>query len=285
MNVDSNYTHKFFTVYSGYRPAEELSPMQFSVELTQPLLDIKEVKLEYVTFANNIAPLEGLSFSWSEINYISPTTTFIFPSYFMSPAQLMAYIQNQMNTLSPNGYTYTVTIDAVTGLINFTSTGLFSLDLEGTLTSGYNLGMNQLSDGRNLYPGVPKHRSPLGNIFTTPWPIFNREWGLALHIRPWTSDCCSNDTYLDNHQFVIPLSSTDYGGIVELKHLDSFKQNIAFFSPGHSFKRLFITVSKWIDSYNHITPNVNLNSEILLRFSYTTYRDTQALEESLKLKA
>lgn len=285
MNVDSNFTHKFFTVYSGYRPLEELEPERFSVELTQPLLDVKEIKLEYATFPNNISPLQGMTFSWAETSYISPLTTFLFPSGFLAPAQLMSYIQNQMNLLSPNGYTYTVTIDAVTGLITFSSTGSFTIYMAGITSSGYNLGMNQIADGRNLYPGVPQYFTPLGITFTTPWPIFNREWGIAIHVRPWSADTCSNDTYLDNHQFVIPLSGTDYGGIVEYKHLDTFKQNIAFFTPGHSFKRLYISITRWVDTYNHIIPYVRLNGEILLRFSYTTYRDTQALEESIKLKA
>jgi hypothetical protein len=285
MQVDTNFTHKFFTLYSGYRPQGEVYPENFSVELTQPLLDCKEIKLEYASFPNNICPLAGLSFTWVEDAYANVRTSFNYPSTFLNPVQLMAFIETQMNTLSPNSYTYTAVLDATTGLITWTSTGPFSIYAGGITTSGYNLGLNQIADGRTLYPGIPQYYTPLGTTFTSPWPIFNREWGLAIHIRPWSADTCSNDSYLDNHQFVIPLSGTDYGGIVEYDHLNTFKQNISFFTPGHSFKRLFISISRWVDTYNHVIPFVRLNGEILLRFSYTTYRDTQALEESLNLSA
>lgn len=285
MQVDSNFTHKFFSVYSGYRPIAEVYPENFSVELTQPLLDVKEIKLEYCSFPNNIVPLQGLTFSWSEDGYADPVTTFSFPSTFLNPVQLMAYIETQMNTLSPNSYTYTVTLDATTGLITWASTGPFTLYMGGITSSGYNLGLNQIADGRALYPGVPQYNTPLGVTFTSPWPIFNREWGIALHVRPWSADTCSNDSYLDNHQFTIPLSGTDYGGIVEYHHLNTCKQNIAFFKPGHSYKRLYFSVVKWVDNYNHVLPGLRLNGEILLRFSYTTYRDKEALEASVKLSA
>jgi hypothetical protein len=44
MQVDSNYTHKYFYGYIPAIPAYqgEVYPENFSVELTQPLLDCKD---------------------------------------------------------------------------------------------------------------------------------------------------------------------------------------------------------------------------------------------------
>lgn len=285
MQVDINYSHKYFTVYSGYRPVGELFPEEFSVELTQPLLDVREIKLDYAQFPNCIVPLEGLTFSWVENSYLDPITSFPFPSTFMSPLQTLTYIQTQMTALSPNGYVYTLTLDATTGIISWASTGNFSLYMAGITTSGYNLGLNQVADGRAIYPGVPQFYTPLGLSFTAPWPLFNREWGIAVHVRPWSSDTCSNDTYLDTHQFVIPLGSSNYGDIVQFHSDSQFRQNIAWFQPGNSYKRLFFTIRRWVDSFNHITQRVNLHGEILLRFSYSTYRDTLPLLDSLTLSS
>lgn len=285
MQVNIDYTHKYFTVYSGYRPIGELNPEEFSCELTQPLLDVREIRLDYVQFPNCIVPLEGLTFSWAEDSYVDPLTTFSFPDTFMSPLQTLTYIQTQMNTLSPAGYTYTLSLDGTTGIITWASTGPFTLYEGGITTSGYNFGLNQIADGRNIYPGVPQYYTPLGVSFTAPWPLFNREWGVAIHVRPWSSDTCSNDTYLDTHQFVIPLGGSNYGDIVEYKCLSEFIQNIAWFKPGNSFKRLFFSVRRWVDSFNHITQNVALHGEILMRFSYSTYRDTEPLVNSLTLTA
>lgn len=287
MQIEANYDHKFFTIYSGYRVSTELNPTEFSVELTQPLLDVREITLEYAQFPNCIVPLQGTKFYFSESGYAGTPVGFTFPSVFMSPNQLMVYMENQMNSLSPNGYTYTVTIDAVSGLITWASTGNFTINYtydQPYNQSGYFLGTTLLADGKIIYPGVPAYFSPNGTSFTSPWPINNRLYGIAVRIRPWTADICSNSDYLDNHLFVIPLGKYNYGEIVEFNHNSQWKQNIAFFTPGHSFKKLYCSVVKWITDSSDPIPLV-LNSDIVLKFSYSTYRDTQALSESINLKA
>ena len=284
MQVDIDYAHKYFTVYSGYRPVGEPIPEEFSCELTQPLLDCKEIKLDFVQFPNCIVPLEGLTFSWVENSYTDPVTSFTFPSTFLTSPQIVAYIQSEMTSLSPNSYVYTVTLDTTTSIITWASTGSFSLYTQGITTSGYNLGLNQISDGRLIYPGVPAYFSPLASSYISPWPVFNREWGVAIHVRPWSSDTCSNDTYLDTHQFVVPITS-NYGDIQYFELNSQFKQNISWFKPGHSFKRLFFSIRRWVDTFNHITQRISLHGEILMRFSYSTYRDTEAIVNSLTLTA
>jgi hypothetical protein len=292
MQIEANYSHKYFTVFSGFRPRNEKQPENFSVELTQPLLDVREIRLDYAQFANCIVPYAGTTFFWSENGYDpSPSNIILFPlpNEFMTPGQLMAYIQTQMNTLSPNSYTYTVTIDAVTGKITWSSTGNFTIYCRSPIVGQYAvgafyLGLVPVAEGRDIYPGIPLHFTPEGTSYTSFWPIFNRQYGVAIRIQPLTSDTCSNSDYLDNHLFVIPLSSSNYGGIVDYKNNNSWDQNIAFFQPGHSFKRLGFNLVKWIDTAEDVAPLI-LNSDILLRFSYSTYRDTQALEESITLKA
>lgn len=287
MQINANYAHKFFTVYSGYRDNDELNPAEFTVELTQPLLDIREIKLEYAQFANTIVPLQGTKFYFSESGYAGSVVGFTFPNYFMSPNQLMVYIQDQMNTLSPNGYTYTVTIDAVTGLITWSSTGNFTINYvfdQQYNQSGYFLGTTLLVDGKIIYPGVPAYFSPNGTTFTSPWPINNRLYGLAVRLRPWTGDICSNSDYLDNHLFILPLGKYNYGEIVEFEHLSEWTQNLAFFTPGHNHKKLYCSIVKWITASSDPIPLI-LNGDIVLKFSYSTYRDTQALSESINLTA
>lgn len=283
MQIDVNYSHKFFTIFSGYRTSSELDSAEFTVELSQPLLDVRQITLEYAQFNNTIVPMQGSSFIFSETGYSGPTVGFTFPNVFMAPSDLMAYIETQMNALSPNGYTYTVTIDAVTGIISWSSTGNFTLQFQGD-TSGFYLGCILLTNGHLIYPGVPAHYSPFGTTFSAPWPINNRIPGVAIRIRPWTADICSNSDYLDNHLFIIPMGKYNYGEVVEFNHLSQWKQNIAFFTPGHSFKKLYCSIVPWIASSLDSIP-LKLNTDIVLKFSYSTYRDTQAISESLDLKA
>lgn len=284
MQIDANYTHKFFTIQSGYRVSTDINPAEFTVELTQPLLDVRQITLEYAQFPNTIVPMQGTSFRFSEtVGYAGPTVGFTFPNVFMAPSDLMTYIETQMNTLSPNGYTYTVTIDAVTGIISWTSTGDFTIYTIDD-TSGYYLGLTLISDGRLIYPGVPANYTPFGTTFTAPWPINNRIPGLAVRIRPWTADVCSNSDYLDNHLFVIPMGKYNYGEIVEFNHLQQWRQNIAFFDKGHSFKKLYCSIVNWVTSSYDSIPLI-LNGEFILKFSYSTYRDTLSLSESIDIKA
>jgi hypothetical protein len=292
MQIDVNYDHKFFTVFSGYRAEEELHSTLFSVDLTQPLLDVREIKLDYAQFSNCIVPYADTAFFWSEYGYSSSISTLAIialPTEFTTPNQLMAYIEEEMNDISPHAYTYTVTIDAVTGKITWTSTGNFTIycttPLEGVYgVSAYYLGLASLADGRQVYPGIPRYFTPEGTTYTSYWPVNLRDYGIAIRVRPWTADTCSNSDYLDNHLFVIPLGKTNYGEVVEYNQLSSWKQNIAFFKPGHSFKRLYFSIVKLIDVANDAVA-LRLSADILLRFSYTTYRDTEALSQSINLTA
>lgn len=287
MQIDANYAHKFFTIYSGYRVSTELNPAEFTIELTQPLLDVRQIALEYAQFANTIVPLQATKFYFSEGGYSGSVVGFEFPNVFMAPSDLMLFMQNQMNALSPNGYTYNVTIDAVSGLITWASTGNFTINYlydQQYNQSGYFLGTTLLVDGKEIYPGVPPYFSPDGTSFTAPWPINNRLYGVAIRIRPWTADICSNSDYLDNHLFIIPMGKYNYGEIVEFNSNSQWRQNIAFFTPGHSFKKLYCSVIKWITASSDPIPLL-LNTDIVLKFSYSTYRDTQAISESIDLKA
>lgn len=298
MEVDTFHTHKYFTVYSGYRARAELFSDSFSAELTQPILDIKQISLEEVTFPNCIVPTAFSQFTWTEDpGYTNNGPVITFPEDFLDPVQIVAYLETQMNLLSPNGYTYSVTLDATTGKISWSTVGgqdfsiyaPVTLDPNASDPVGYYLGIIPLVDERLIYgPTVPAGFSPYANTFTAPYPMFNREWGIAIFIRPFAPlDSSSNDTYLDNAQFVVPLSDSNYGQMIEWKKDNSYPQNIINFKPGHNYKRIFFTISRWVVGRRnrYSKPPFRLNSEIVMRFGYSTYRDTLAMKESLQLEA
>lgn len=282
IRTSPDYPYRFADIYSAYRPLQPNETVNnFTCILSGAMHNIKSIGLDYCSFANNICVLEGSLFEWTEDDYPAPSgsapiTSFGFPSNtFLTPAQTAAYIQTNMNLLSPNSYTYTVTIDS-SGYYNFTSTGSFSIYCLNP-NCAYFIGLTEVADGRQIYgPSIPQFSTPLGTTLRPEWPCFNRPWGISIEIEGFSSNTLSNCTYNPSFQFIVPISS-NYGDMQEYYRGQTFNQNIYYFDIGHTFKTFKIKIGLMIPGLRGTTGSFNLHSDIFIRFHYETFDDMKAL--------
>ena len=275
--------YKFADIYSAYRPlpAEE-TVNNFTCILSKPMYNIKSIGLDYCAFANNICVFERTVFEWTEDNYPAPTgtgtiTSFGFPlNTFFTPAQAAAYIQTNMNTLSPSGYTYTVSIDS-SGYYNFTSTGTFSIYCYN-LNSGFFIGLTEIADGRQIYGDtVPRFCTPLGTSLRPEWPCFNRPWGISIELEGFSSNVQGNCTYSPSFQFIVPIT-TNYGEMQEFFRSQTFNQNIYYFDVGRTATVFKFKIGLMIPGLRGLAGPFNLHSDIFIRLHYESFDDMKALE-------
>lgn len=275
--------YRFANIYSAYRPLDSNETVNnFTCVLSKPMYNIKSVGLDYCGFANNICVFEGTYFGWTEDDYpapdgSAPITSFTFPDgVFYTPSQAASYIQTNMNSLSPNSYTYTVTIDS-SGYYNFTSTGTFSIYCFGNV-SAYMIGLTELADGRQVYgPSVPRFCSPLLSSLRPEWPCFNRPWGISIEIEGLSSNISSNCPYTPSFQFIVPIT-TNYGDMQEYFRAQTFNQNIFYFDVGRTITSFKVKIGLMIPGIRGLELPFVLHGDIFIRLHYESFDDMKALE-------
>ena len=277
---DTHY--RYANIFSAYRPLLSTETVNdFTCKLSAPMKNVKALGLDYVSFCNNICAFEGSLFEWAETGYILPGNpgfaSFGFPpSTFFTPAESALYIQTQMNALSPNGYTYTVTVDS-SGYYNFTSTGQFTIYCLNP-NCAYFIGLSQVADGRQIYgPSVPQFFTLLGTSLRSEWPCFNRTWGISIEIEGLSSNNLSNCTFTPSYQFLVPIT-TNYGDMQEYYRESSFNQNVIYFDVGHTFDTFKIKLNLMVPGLRGLTRGYDLHSDIFIRLFYETFDDMKALE-------
>ena len=207
-NLHENAT-KYFIIYSPFRL--EGSNEKFLCQLSDTIKNVKCIQLDYIEFPNNIIPTENKTFFVVEDDYANYNTpsmfSYSFPKIFYTAQQTAALLQSELNTWSPGGYTYTVSVDTSNYFI-ITSTGQFSIS--GTLL--VNIGFLDLVTIDNFYPSpVPNHCTPLTDNLRSLQPVLFRYMGVAISISPFSSETVINAKhYIRPTTFICPLT-TNYG--------------------------------------------------------------------------
>jgi len=275
--------YKYVDIYSAYRPLDPNETVNnFTCILSKPLYNVKSIGLDYCFFSNNICVFEYSVFKWTENGYPAPTgvapiISFTFPqNTFLTPAQSAAYIESNMNSLSPGGYTYTVTVDS-SGYYNFTSTGNFSIYCLNP-NCAYFIGLTEVADGRQIYgPSVPQFSTPLGTALKPNWPCFNRSAGVSIELEGFSSNVQSNCTYNPSFQFIVPIT-TNYGDVQQHFRSQTFDQNIYYFDVGKTVSVFRVKLGLMIPSFRGVALPFELRSDIFIRLHYESFDDQKALE-------